>query len=126
MDKMTQMEQVIEELKRMCTFKEDTNEGDLVLVVMQEPQFMGYALVGPIERDETRRDEWWHVTLHLLAVPVQTVVWTLREPQFTGQEIFTMGGNPRFIKAINLPTAPPEEPEPVKKPAKVTRFTKIK
>ena len=124
---MESMEKLVKELERLLEFKKDTIEGDLVVVAgMGEPRLLTYAVVGPIERDETKRDEWWHVTLHLLAVPVQTVVWTLREPQFTGQEIFTMGGNPRFIKAINLPTAPPEEPEPVKKPAKVTRFTKIK
>jgi len=35
-------------------------------------------------------------------VPPQPVTWTLRPPQFTGQEIFTMGGDPRFLKAVDL------------------------
>ena len=78
------MERLVAELKRSLSFKDDTNEGDLVVVAAREPQLLIYALVGPIERDETRRDEWWHVTLHLLSMPIQTVVWTLREPQFTG------------------------------------------
>ena len=73
------MEKLVAELKRILTFKEDTNEGDLVIVAAEEPQLLVYAMVGPIERDETRKDAWWHVTLHLLGIPLQTVVWTLRE-----------------------------------------------
>jgi hypothetical protein len=38
----------------------------------------------------------------MLAIPLQTVVWTLRTPQFTGQEIFTMGGEGRFIQALRF------------------------
>ena len=94
------MERLVAELKRSLSFKDDTNEGDLVVVAAREPQLLIYALVGPIERDETRRDEWWHVTLHLLSMPIQTVVWTLQEPQFTRQEIFTMNGNPHFMIEI--------------------------
>lgn len=124
------MEALVAELKRILTFKDDTNEGDLVIVAAKEPQLLVYGMVGPIERDETRRDEWWHVTLHLLGIPLQTVVWTLREPQFTGKEIFTMAGNPHFIKAVSLPsvTEPGEskEEQPVKKTARISKLTKIK
>ena len=56
------MEKLVAELKRILTFKEDTNEGDLVIVAAEEPQLLVYAMVGPIERDETRKDAWWHVT----------------------------------------------------------------
>lgn len=122
------MERLVAELKRSLSFKDDTNEGDLVVVVAREPQLLIYALVGPIERDETRRDEWWHVTLHLLSMPIQTVVWTLREPQFTGQEIFTMGGNPHFIKAVKIPLKAHEDGPPAgpKKATRITKFTRIK
>ncbi len=124
------MEELVAELKRLLTFKEDTNEGDLVVVAAREPQLLVYAVVGPIERDETRKDEWWHVTLHLLGMPIQTLVWTLREPQFTGQEIFTMGGNPHFIKAVSLPAAfepAEEEKQPLaKKKGKISKLTKVK
>ena len=34
--------------------------------------------------------------------PPQKMTWTLRTEQFTGQEIFTMGGEERFIKAIQF------------------------
>ena len=51
------MERLVAELKRSLSFKDDTNEGDLVMVAAREPQLLIYALVSPIERDETRRDE---------------------------------------------------------------------
>lgn len=96
------MEQLVAELKKILPFKETTVAGDTVLVVAKNPQMLLYAMVGDIARDETRKGEWWHVTLHLLSIPLQTVVWTLRTAQFTGQEIFTMGGEGRFIKAVRL------------------------
>jgi hypothetical protein len=100
------MEQLVAELKKILPFKETTVPGDLVVVVAKKPQMLLYALVGDIKRDETRKDEWWQVTLHLLTIPMQIVVWTLRTAQFTGQEIFTMGGEGRFIKAVRLEDAP--------------------
>ena len=100
------MEQLVAELKKILPFKETTVPGDLVVVVAKNPQMLLYALVGDIKRDETRKDEWWQVTLHLLSIPMQIVVWTLRTAQFTGQEIFTMGGEGRFIKAVRLEDVP--------------------
>ncbi|ADW18194.1 hypothetical protein Despr_2046 [Desulfobulbus propionicus DSM 2032] len=96
------MEQLVAELKKIVSFKETTTVGDIVLIAAKSPQMLVYALVGDIERDQTRKEEWWHVTLHLLSIPVQTVIWTLRTPQFTGQETFTMGGEGRFIKAVRF------------------------
>lgn len=61
-----------------------------------------YAIITDFTRDDTRRDEWWHVGMQLLTFPPQKVTWTLREQQFTGQEIFTMGGEKRFFKAIDF------------------------
>jgi hypothetical protein len=96
------MEQLVAELKKILPFKETTVPGDIVLVAAKKPQMLLYATVGDIVRDETRKEEWWHVTLHLLSIPMQTVVWTLRTSQFTGQEIFTMGGEGRFVKAVEI------------------------
>jgi hypothetical protein len=96
------MEQLVAELKKILPLKETTTEGDIVIVAAKTPQMLFYARVGTIERDPSRKEEWWHVTLHLLSVPLQTVVWTLRTPQFTGQEIFTMGGEGRFIQAVQF------------------------
>jgi hypothetical protein len=100
------MEKLAAELKKIMPFKDETRKGDLVLIAAKEPQMLVYALVGAIERDQARKAEWWQVTLHMLTVPPQTVVWTLREPQFTGRETFTMGGEGRFIQAVRMGQQP--------------------
>lgn len=100
------MEQFVRDLKQHLPFKENTETGDIVLIAAKQPQLLLFARVGEILRDPTRKDEWWHVTLHLLSIPMQTVVWTLRMPQLTGQEIFTMGGEGRFIKALRFDDPP--------------------
>ena len=93
------IEKIINDLKNIFVFKETTQAGDIVLIVAER---IMYALVTGIERDHAKKDEWWQVSLQLLTIPPQRVAWTLRTPQFTGQEIFTMGGEERFIKAIDF------------------------
>ena len=108
------MEKLVSELRKIVPFKETTDIGDLVLIVAKEPQMLVYALVTDIARDTTRKAEWWHLSLTFLSVPPQDVTWTLRTEQMSGQEIFTMGGEERFVQAVNLaPTLsrPPEQPE---------------
>jgi len=95
------MEKLVAELEQIVPFKESTDIGDLVLIVAKEPQMLVYALVTDIERDPTRKDEWWHLSLTFLTVPPQGITWTLRTSQMTGKEIFTMGGEKRFVKAVN-------------------------
>ena len=99
------MEKLVNELKQLVPFKETTDIGDLVLVVAKEPQMLVYALVTDITRDTSRKAEWWHLGLTFLTVPPQDVSWTLRTPQMTGMEIFTMGGEERFVKAVNMAPA---------------------
>lgn len=113
------LEQVIEELKKVIQFKENTEPGDLVLVLFENPQIAHYGRISSIERDFSKRDEWWHVTFHLLTIPPQKVVWTLRTEQFTGREIFTMGGEKRFMQAVRLgdPELSPERKSEEKKSA---------
>ncbi|MEK6202397.1 MAG: hypothetical protein N2A40_08275 [Desulfobulbaceae bacterium] len=97
------MEKLLAELKRVVRFKDSTDRGDLVLIVAKEPQVMvSYALVTDIVRDTSRRDEWWNVGLILLSIPPQEMTWTLRTSQLTGMEVFTMGGEERFVKAVDL------------------------
>ncbi|MDW7771935.1 MAG: hypothetical protein SCH71_03500 [Desulfobulbaceae bacterium] len=93
---------MVEELKKIVRFKDETQAGDHVLVVSKKPQVIVYGLVVSIDRDSSRKDEWWHVRMHLFSLPPQTVVWTLREPQFSGREIFTMQGAEYFMKAVLL------------------------
>lgn len=104
------MEKIVDDLKKIVKFKETTELGDLVLIVTETPQACLYALVSGFERDRRKRDEWWQITLQVLTVPPQEVSWILRKEQFTGQEIFTMGGDKRFVKAVDLglrPVPPP-------------------
>jgi hypothetical protein len=115
------MKKTVDELRKVISFKETTDVGDIVLVATKNPDMLIYALVRAIERDESRRDEWWHVRMTLLAVPPQPMVWTLRKEQMTGQEIFTMGGDERFMQAVKLPG---ETPEPVAKTPKPRRRIK--
>lgn len=105
------MEEIVKELKRIVSFKETTVEGDLVLIAIESPKSVVYAIVSEISPDESRKSEWWKLTMQILSVPPQKVTWTLREPQFTGKEIFTMGDEGRFIQAVNLlPDRPNSQP----------------
>jgi hypothetical protein len=102
---MTQeMEKFITELRRMVAFKDSTDFGDIVLIAAKEPPMLVYALVTSIERDASRKDEWWQVGMSLLTMPPQQITWTLRTSQMTGMEVFTMGGEERFLKAVEFGT----------------------
>ncbi|MCB2182216.1 MAG: hypothetical protein KQH63_09340 [Desulfobulbaceae bacterium] len=96
------MDKIVEELHKIFRLKNTTVEGDIVVIVTETPQSLTYALITGFERDHAKHDEWWHVSLQLLTVPPQKTVWTLRTPQFTGQEVFTMGGDKRYIKAVDF------------------------
>jgi hypothetical protein len=106
------MKKLIEELRKEVRFKQTTEVGDLVLLAAEQPQMLVYALVTGIERDTGRRDEWWHLHMQVLTVPPQPLTWTLREPQFTGREIFTMGGEERFVQAVDFQLPPKPAPGP--------------
>ena len=101
------MENLVAELKKRVLFKDTTMVGDIVLLVSNDPQTLVYAMITSIEPDKSRKEAWWNVTMQVLAVPPREVVWTLREPQFTGQEVFTFGGIEHFMKAVRFESAPP-------------------
>jgi hypothetical protein len=102
--KSIEMEKFVTELKQIIPFKNTTECSDIVLIAAKEPPMLVYALVTSIERDAGRKDEWWHVGMSMLTVPPQKITWTLRTLQMTGMEIFTMGGEERFIKAVTFGT----------------------
>ncbi len=106
------MEALVEELKKIVTLKPTTDIGDVIIMVIEEPQSLIYGIVTDIERDEHKKDEWWHVSLTLLSMPPQKTILTLRTPQFTGEDIFTMGGEKRFIAAVDLGGKPHLAPQP--------------
>lgn len=96
------METLVKELGEVLDFKDTIDVGDVVLVAIEETKDAIYAYVTSIEPDNSRKDEWWNLSISFLSIPVQKATWTLRTPQMTGMEIFTMGGKKRFIKAIEL------------------------
>jgi len=100
------MEKLVEEIKKLIPTKAQTEIGDIVLIMAKELQMPLFARVTGIERDESRSDEWWHVHLAVFSIPLQHIAWTLRMPQMTGAEIFTMGGEPRFMQAIDFSASP--------------------
>lgn len=100
------MEALVEELRKIVTLKSTTDIGDIIIMVVEEPQSLVYGFVTDIERDEHKKDEWWHLSLTLLSMPPQKTTITLRTTQFTGQEIFTMGGEKRFIASVDFGDQP--------------------
>ncbi len=100
------LETMVQELKALLPFKETTDIGDIILVVARNPQILQYGVVTEIVKDDSRKDEWWHMSFSFLAIPLQEATWTLRTEQMTGQEIFTMGGEERFIKSLDVTKKP--------------------
>lgn len=106
------MDKLIKDLHKLVPFKDTLAAGDIVMIAAQNPQMLVYARVADIVRDETKRDEWWHVSMYILSLPPKKVTWTLRTPQMTGLEVFTMDGEERFMKAVNFAS---EDKQPPKK-----------
>ncbi len=96
------MQKLVAELKQLIAFKDTTDIGDIILIAAKKPQMLHYAVVTDIERDPSRKDEWWLLHFSVLSIPIQPMTWTLRTRQMTGMEIFTMGGEERFVKAVDL------------------------
>lgn len=95
------LDKFIEKLKADIVFKDDTNIGDSVLVVIQGDQMAPNAimqgLVTDIERDA--KPGWWIVTIIFL-FPPKRIKWQLKHEYFIGQNTFTMNGTPMWIAAI--------------------------
>ncbi len=126
------MEKFLDGLKAAMPFKDTTESGDVVFFAHEaDPERVGtaYAYVQGFDLDASKRDEWWHVHFLFLETPPRPHTITLQRAHFTGQEIFTMGGKPVFIKAIDLkafdPRPEPSEKEPQAKPSKPS-FTLVK
>jgi len=95
----------VEELGFQVPFKERTEIGDTVIMLREneDGRISGhYARVQGFDRDNTKKDEWWHVHFVFLELPPQPGTIILQTSHFTGQEIFTMGGRKVFIKAVNF------------------------
>jgi hypothetical protein len=119
------MDKIVEDLKKLVRFKDTVEAGDIVLIAAKKPQMLVYALVSDIVRDDTKRDEWWHVSMQILSLPPRKVTWILRTQQMTGLEIFSMDGEDRFMKAVDLgrefPGAGPEKKKKIKEKTALRR-----
>jgi len=96
------MDKIVKDLHKLVPFKDTLEAGDIVLIAAKKPQMLVYGLITDIVRDDTKRDEWWQINMHILSLPPRRVSWILRTPQMTGQEIFTMDGEQRFMKAVDF------------------------
>ena len=92
-------------------------ENDLVLIHYEDTPLV-FARIESITPDV--KPDWYHITLLMLQVPVQTVTWILRDVYINGQE-FTMDGKRMRLETIVAPApesgqgetqddAPPSEP----------------
>ena len=78
-------------------------ENDVVLIYMEETP-MAFARVEHIVADH--KPDWFQVTLLILAIPLETVTWILREEYINGKT-FTMEG-----KAMRLELVEPSKDVP--------------
>jgi hypothetical protein len=81
-------------------------EKDLVLIYFEDKP-LSFARIEAIEPDH--KPGWYHVSLLLLQVPVQTVTWILRDAYIDGTE-FTMNGKRMRLEKVQSP-APPAAPQ---------------
>ena len=90
-------------------------ENDVVLIHLEDTP-LTYARIESITAD-TKKD-WYHVTLLLLQIPLQTVTWILKEAYING-ESFHMGGKPMKLSPVKAPVTDtatsPETEEPKQK-----------
>ncbi len=120
------MQNIVDELKKVLPLKDTTNIGDIIVIASKEPQMLLYAHVDNIERDTGRKDEWWHVQMSVMSIPLQKMTWTLRTEQLSGQEIFTMGGEERFIQAVDFTKTADKQPVQARKEKKGKKITQLK
>ena len=143
LNSIMEIEHLVEEIGPQIPFKDTTDIGDLVLFLKEEGPgekiTIAYARIMGIDRDTSKRDEWWHLHLVFLDLPLVPRTLILQTSHFTGKEIFTMGGRKVFIKSVNFDALEPEfslnqngptQKEPVSKEKKLTpkkpTFTLIK
>lgn len=106
------MEAIVEELRKRIELKETLEVGDVALIAAEDPQMLAFAVVTDISPDASRKAEWWHVSMEMLSVPLQSMTWTLRMEQMCGFEIFTMGGKKMFMAPVYIPFVS-VEPDPL-------------
>ena len=121
------MEQIVKDLKKMMSFKDTVETGDIVLIAAKKPKMLVYALITDIARDESKKDEWWKISMQMLSLPPQKLMWILRTEQMSGLETFTMDGEQRFMKAVDFrQKRPPVGPLKQKKDKEKSGLRRVK
>lgn len=80
-------------------------ENDVVLIYLENNP-VSFARVETIEPDVKR--DWFHITLLMLQLPLETVTWTLKDLYINGDEFF-MGGKAMRIEVVESPLPLEEE-----------------
>jgi len=106
-----------------------TTENDLVLIYFEDNPLV-FARVERIVPDV--KPDWYHVTLLMLQVPLQTVTWILKDVYIDG-ETFTMNGKQMRLEKVVAPVEPEleeaahkEDEGNEKKDGKVISFADLK
>ncbi len=76
-----------------------TTENDLVLIYFEGAPLV-FARVESIAPDA--KPDWYHITLLMLQVPLQTVTWILKDIYING-ETFTMNGKEMRLEKVEAP-----------------------
>ncbi|ACN14014.1 conserved hypothetical protein [Desulforapulum autotrophicum HRM2] len=74
-------------------------ENDVVLIYLEDDP-VSFARVESIEPDVKK--DWYHITLLMLQIPLQTVTWTLKDLYINGEDFF-MGGKRMKIEVVESP-----------------------
>ena len=74
-------------------------ENDVVLIYLENTP-VSFARVENIEPDVKK--DWYHITLLMLQLPLETVTWTLKDLYINGEEFF-MGGKAMRIEVVESP-----------------------
>lgn len=106
-----------------------TTENDLVLIYFEDNPLL-FARVERIVPDA--KPDWYHVTLLMLQVPLQTVTWILKDVYING-ETFTMNGKQMRLEKVETPVEPgaegmeqKEDTDNEKQDGKVISFADLK
>ena len=73
-----------------------------VVIIYYEDKPLTFARIETISADHKK--DWYHVTLLLLQLPLQTVTWILKDIYISGEE-FTMDGKKMRMEVVVNPDA---------------------
>ena len=97
---LSQSELAVHELQALLEWGQSRLSTQLGQPVVIDNKPSAYARVEGFEPD--RKPGWWQIHLLLLTIPLQRVVWILKEEYFNGTP-FTMQGTPMLLEPLPQP-----------------------